>query len=181
MKVILMVHIPRLGKVGEVVRVAPGYARNYLVPRAMARPATRETVRDFEERRAELEAAQDQIRAEAQAKAARIEGLAVTLLRQAGESGHLYGSVTSRDIAQAVHAASGLVVERSAAVLEKPVRERGVFRASVVLHPGVSATVLVNVAQTDEEAARQIEAFRVSAASSPAGDDAGVQGAEASH
>jgi large subunit ribosomal protein L9 len=154
MDVILLQRIEKLGQMGDVVRVKPGYARNFLLPQKKALRATKENRAQFEASRVELEATNLKRRAEAERVAERAEGLAVMLLRSAGEAGQLYGSVSARDIADAT-GASGLVVTRQQIVMDKPIKALGLHSVRVLLHPEVSVAVTVNVARTAEEAERQ--------------------------
>jgi large subunit ribosomal protein L9 len=153
-EVILMQRIEKLGQMGEVVRVKPGYARNYLLPRGKAIRATRENLERFERERAQLEAQNLKRREEAERVAERVAGLAVVLIRSAGESGSLYGSVTARDIAAACKEA-GLTIDRQQVQLDQPIKALGLWNVRVQLHPEVAITVTVNVARSTEEAERQ--------------------------
>ena len=155
MQVILLERVEHLGQMGEVVKVRPGYARNYLIPQRKAAPATDENRKRFEAQRAQLEARNLERRKEAEAVAAKLDGLSVTLIRQAGDSGQLYGSATAADIAAAVTEA-GFSVGRSQIRLNQPIKSLGVHTVSVSLHPEVIVSVQVNVARTADEA--QIQA-----------------------
>lgn len=155
MEVILLERIEKLGQMGDVVRVRPGFARNYLLPQRKALRATKENMARFETQRSQLEAQNLQRREEAAAVAAKLEGLATVLLRQASESGQLYGSVTARDIAEAVTEA-GFTIQKSQVALNQPIKELGVHAIRVVLHPEVSVNVSVNVAKSAEEAQAQV-------------------------
>jgi large subunit ribosomal protein L9 len=154
MDVILLERIEHLGQMGDVVHVKPGYARNYLLPRGKAARATDENRKRFEEQRAQLEATNLQRRGEAEVVAGKLEGVRVTLIRQAGEAGQLYGSVSARDIASAVTEA-GFTVTRDQIRLKQPIKVLGLHRIEVSLHPEVFATVIVNVARSHEEAELQ--------------------------
>ncbi|QXM23479.1 50S ribosomal protein L9 [Elioraea tepida] len=160
MDVILLQRIEKLGQMGEVVKVKPGYARNYLLPQMKAIRATKENIARFEASRAQLEAQNLKRREEAERVAERVAGLALVMIRQAGESGQLYGSVTARDIAAAATAA-GLTITRQQVVLEHPIKTLGLFTVKVVLHPEVSIPVTVNVARSPEEAEKQARGERV--------------------
>lgn len=151
MDVILLERIERLGQMGEVVKVKAGYARNFLLPRKKAMRATEDNRKRFEERRTQLEASNLERRGEAEQVGGRLDGLAVVLLRQAGEAGQLYGSVSARDIAQAVTGA-GFTVERSQVMLNQPIKALGLHAVRVDLHPEVKIEVTVNVARSAEEA-----------------------------
>lgn len=154
MNVILLERIEKLGQMGDVVRVKPGYARNYLLPMKKALRATKENLAYFDTQRQQLEADNLKRRGEAEGVATRLDGLKVIVVRSAGDSGQLYGSVSARDIADAVCAA-GFTIGRSQVVLERPVKTLGLFDFRIRLHPEVSATVNVNVARSQEEAAEQ--------------------------
>jgi large subunit ribosomal protein L9 len=151
MQIILLERVEHLGQMGEVVRVKPGYARNFLLPQRKAVRATEENRKRFEQDRAQLEASNLQQRSEAEAVAAKLDGLAVVLIRQAGESGQLYGSVSGRDLADAVTAA-GFSVGRQQIRLNQPIKTLGLHTVAVSLHPEVAVNVSVNVARSREEA-----------------------------
>ncbi|SRR5579883_1275598 len=152
--VILLERVENLGQMGQVVKVRPGYARNYLLPQKKALRATKENLAYFEKQRAQLEAQNLQRRSEAEQVAQKLDGISVVIIRQAGESGQLYGSVSARDIAQAITEA-GFTVGRGQVVLDKAIKTLGLYKQRVVLHPEVSVTVTVNVAQSPEEAEMQ--------------------------
>ena len=154
MQVILLERIEKLGQMGEVVSVKPGYARNYLLPQGKAKRATKENLEGFEQQRTQLEAENLERRDEAEKVGAKLDGLAVTLLRQAGESGQLYGSVNSRNLADAITEA-GFTVSREQVVLDAIIKTLGLHRVKVRLHPEVTATVTANVARSEAEAATQ--------------------------
>lgn len=153
-ELILLERVENLGQMGEVVKVRAGYARNYLLPRKKALRATKENLERFEKQRAELEAQNLKRREEAERVAERVAGLSVVILRQAGETGNLYGSVSARDIAEACSAA-GLSIHRSQVMLDHPIKTVGLHEVRIALHPEVSITVTVNVARTAEEAEKQ--------------------------
>lgn len=157
MQVILLERIERLGKLGDVVKVKPGFARNFLLPQKKALRATPENIKYFESQRTQLEAANQARRGEAEESAKRLDGQSVTLVRQAGESGQLYGSVTTRDIVAAL-SDSGFTIERRQINLGAPIKALGVYPVRVAVHPEVSATVTVNVAKSEEEAESQLQA-----------------------
>ncbi|MCC7427123.1 MAG: 50S ribosomal protein L9 [Alphaproteobacteria bacterium] len=161
--VILMQRVEKLGQMGDVVRVKPGYARNFLLPRKIALRATKENRERFERDRAQLEAQNLKRREEAERVAERVTGLAVVMIRQAGEAGHLYGSVSARDIADAAGAA-GLTIKREQVLLDKPIKSLGLYGMRVMLHPEVIIDVTVNVARSVEEAERQARGENVVAA-----------------
>ena len=153
-ELILLERVEKLGQMGQLVKVKPGFARNYLLPQRKALRATKENLSYFENQRAQLEANNLQRKAEASEVGAKLEGLTIVLVRQAGENGQLYGSVSARDVAAAVTEA-GFTIERSQVVLERPIKNLGMHPVRVVLHPEVSVTVTANVAQSPEEAAMQ--------------------------
>jgi large subunit ribosomal protein L9 len=155
MEVILLERIEKLGQMGDVVSVKAGYARNYLLPQKKALRKTKENLSVFESQKAQLEAENLTRRAEAEQVAAKIEGLTVPIIRAAGESGQLYGSVTARDISEAVTAA-GMTVSRQQVVLDRALKTLGLEPIRVVLHPEVSVTVTVNIARSDDEAEQQL-------------------------
>jgi large subunit ribosomal protein L9 len=152
--VILMQRVEKLGQMGELVKVKPGYARNFLLPQGKAIRASKDNLARFERDRAQLEAQNLKRREEAELVAERVFGLAVVLIRAAGESGGLYGSVTSRDIADACKA-NGLTVDRAQVLLEQPIKTTGITQVRVELHPEVVIQVGVNVARSQEEADKQ--------------------------
>ena len=156
MEVILLERIEKLGQMGDIVKVKPGYARNFLLPRAKALRATEANKAHFETQRAQLEANNLKLREEADAVATKLNGLTVTLIRQAGEAGQLYGSVNARDIATEVTEA-GFTVTRNQVKLADPIKTLGLFEVSVSLHPEVSVTVTANVARSEDEAQIQAE------------------------
>ena len=152
--VILLERVEKLGQMGQVVKVRPGFARNYLLPQKKAMRATKENMAYFETQRAQLEANNLQRKSEASEVSTKLEGLTVVVIRQAGESGQLYGSVMARDISDAVTAA-GFTVERRQIVLDRPIKTLGMHRVRVMLHPEVGVTVTANVAQSEEAARLQ--------------------------
>jgi large subunit ribosomal protein L9 len=156
MDVILLERVEKLGQLGQVVKVKPGYARNYLLPKKKALRATKENLAVFEAQKAQLEARNLELKKEAEVVATKVDGLSVVVVRQAAESGVLYGSVSSRDIAEAVTAA-GTSISRGQVAIPDPIKTLGLFKIRVILHPEVSVTVTVNVARSVEEAAVQAQ------------------------
>ncbi|MGO8954269.1 MAG: 50S ribosomal protein L9 [Rhodomicrobium sp.] len=154
MQVILLERIGRLGQMGDVVKVRPGFARNFLLPQRKALRATKENMQHFEKDRAQLEANNLQRKQEAEAVAVKLNGLRFTVIRQAGDTGQLYGSVSTRDVADAV-TAGGFTIDRVQVLLDKPIKNLGFHEVRVSLHPEVEIKVAVNVARTEEEAGRQ--------------------------
>jgi large subunit ribosomal protein L9 len=159
-ELILLQRVEKLGQMGDVVKVKPGYARNFLLPQKKAIRANKGNLATFEAQRAQLEAQNLKRRDEAERVAERMQGLSVVVIRQAGESGSLYGSVSSRDIADACGEA-GLTINRSQVVLEQPIKALGLATVRVVLHPEISLPVTVNVARSAEEAEKQGRGERV--------------------
>jgi large subunit ribosomal protein L9 len=153
MEVILLERVAKLGQMGDVVRVKDGYARNFLLPKGKALRATDENKKRFETMRVQLEARNLQLRSEAEKVAAKIDGQSFTVLRQAGDTGHLYGSVSSRDLTQILNEA-GFSVSRGQIELNAPIKMIGTHRVAVTLHPDVQATITVHVARSAEEAER---------------------------
>jgi large subunit ribosomal protein L9 len=151
---ILLQRVDKLGQMGERVKVRPGYARNFLLPQGKAIRATKDNLSRFEQQRAQLEAQNIKRREEAERVAERMEGLTVVLIRSAGESGGLYGSVSARDISDGCTAA-GLGVGRQQVLLDNPIKTLGLTTVRVELHPEVLLPVVVNVARSPEEAERQ--------------------------
>ena len=154
MEVILLERIEKLGQMGDVVRVRPGYARNYLLPTKKAIRATKDNMTYFEQQRAQLEARNLKLREEAQSIAKRMEGTGIVLIRAAGEGGQLYGSVSVRDIAEALDEA-GFTIARSQVMIDRPMKSLGLFQVRVALHAEVSILIDVNIARSRDEAAMQ--------------------------
>jgi large subunit ribosomal protein L9 len=153
-EVILMQRVDKLGQMGELVKVRPGFARNYLLPQGKAIRASKDNLARFERDRVQLEAQNIKRREEAERIAERVFGLDVVIIRAAGESGSLYGSVSSRDIADACKV-NGLTIDRSQVLLEQPIKTTGITKVRVELHPEVVIPVGVNVARSQEEADKQ--------------------------
>jgi large subunit ribosomal protein L9 len=156
MEVILLERIEKLGRIGEVVKVKPGYARNFLLPQKKALRATEANRARFEQQRHQIEANNLKRRQEAESVSGKVDGLNVVLVRQAGENGQLFGSVSPRDIAEAV-SAKGVTIDRRQVVLDKPIKSLGLFPVRVALHPEVIVTVTANVAKSEEEAEIQLK------------------------
>lgn len=153
MDVILLERVGKLGQMGEVVRVKNGFARNFLLPNGKALRATKENRERFEGMKVELEARNSQLRGEAESSSKKVAGKSIVVIRQAGESGNLYGSVSSRDIAGLL-SGDGVTVNRSQVVLNTPIKLIGSYKIPVALHPEVEVTVTVTVARSQEEAER---------------------------
>ena len=154
MEVVLLERVEKLGQMGDVVKVKDGYARNFLLAKKKALRATKANLTYFEDQRAQLEARNLDQKKEASAVATKLEGQVFVLLRQAGDRGQLYGSVSTRDIAGAI-STGGFSIERGQVPLDKPIKMIGLYPTIVILHPEVRATVTINVARTEEEAERQ--------------------------
>lgn len=175
MQVILLERIEKLGQMGDVVKVKPGFARNYLLPKRKALRATDENRKIFESRRAELEADNLKRRGEAESVAGKLDGLSIVLIRQAGEGGQLYGSVTARDLAQALDR-EGVRIERSQVQLDKVIKVLGLHPVRIRLHPEVTVTITANVARSEDEARTLAsEGHVVSAAEQRAAEEAAIQ------
>lgn len=154
MKVILLERVERLGALGDVVSVKDGFARNYLLPRSKALRANEANLKVFEAQRHEIEGRNAKNREGAERAAKKIDGETYVIIRQAGESGQLYGSVSGRDVAEVIQAEGGQV-DRAQVVLDKPIKTIGVHPVRVRLHAEVTITVKVNVARSQDEADRQ--------------------------
>lgn len=154
MEIILLERIGRLGQMGDVVRVKDGYARNFLLPQGKALRATKNNMKRFEVDRAQLEARNLEQKTEAASVGEKVEGESFVIIRQASDSGQLYGSVATRDIAELV-TAGGCSIERRQVMLERPIKLLGLHDVRITLHPEVIVKVTVNVARTEEEAERQ--------------------------
>jgi large subunit ribosomal protein L9 len=154
MKVVLLERVERLGALGDVVNVKDGFARNFLLPRSKALRATASNLKVFEGQRADIERRNAENRAAAEKSGQKLDGSSYVIIRQAGESGQLYGSVSGRDVAEAV-AAEGGKVDRGQVVLNQPIKTLGVHEVKVRLHPEVAIAVRVNVARSPDEAERQ--------------------------
>jgi large subunit ribosomal protein L9 len=161
MEVILLERVPRLGQMGDVVKVRDGFARNFLLPRNKALRATSANKEHFEAQRAQLEARNLERRTEAEAVATKLDGQSFTIIRQAGETGVLYGSVSTRDLAETM-TSGGFSVDRGQIALGQPIKTLGLHTVPVVLHPEVEVKVSINVARSPEEAERQARGEAVS-------------------
>ena len=154
MQVILLERVAKLGQMGEVVDVKAGYARNYLLRQGKALTASKENIANFEDQKAQLEARNLETKKEAESLAANLDGQQFVVIRQAADSGALYGSVTTRDAADAA-TENGFSVDRKQVSLTSPIKELGLHEVIVSLHPEVEATVVLNVARSPEEAELQ--------------------------
>lgn len=151
MQVILLERVPKLGQMGEIVKVRPGFARNFLIPKGKALRATEGALKAFENRRVQLEAENLERKSEAEAAATKIQGASVVILRQASEGAALYGSVSGRDISDAF-TKDGITLDRQQIRLDSPLKTLGIHDVTVALHPEVEVMVHVNIARTQEEA-----------------------------
>ena len=154
MQVILLERIGRLGQMGEVVSVKNGFARNFLLPQKKALRATEENRKRFEKDRAQLEARNLELKKEAEAVAAKLGGKSFVAIRTAGDTGQLYGSVSTRDIAETI-SAGGFSLDKRQVVLDKPIKTLGVHPLKIALHPEVQVGVSLNIARSEDEASRQ--------------------------
>ncbi len=154
MQVILLERIGRLGQMGDLVKVKNGYARNYLLPQGKALRATKDNQTEFEKRRVHLEARNLELKGEAEKVATTLAGKTFVAIRQAGDTGQLYGSVSPRDMAEVIDA-GGFSVDRRQVILEKPIKTLGLHQVVVQLHPEVQVKVSINVARSVDEAERQ--------------------------
>jgi large subunit ribosomal protein L9 len=154
MKVILLERVEGRGALGDVVTVKDGFARNFLLPRGKALRANASNMKVFEAQRAELEARNQRAREQAAKSGETLDGTAYILIRQAGESGQLYGSVSGRDVADIINDAGGKV-ERSMVVLDKPIKTLGLHEVKVKLHAEVTVSITLNIARSEDEAERQ--------------------------
>ena len=156
MQVILLERVAKLGQMGDVVDVKPGYARNFLLPQGKALTASDANVQAFEGRKAQLEADNLESKKDAEAMASRLDGQKFVIIRQASDAGALYGSVTTRDAAEAA-AEAGFTVARGQVALQRPIKELGLHPVTVVLHPEVEVEIELNVARSQEEAELQAQ------------------------
>ena len=156
-KVILLERIEKLGGMGEIVTVKPGYARNYLLPLRKALRATNSNIAYFETQKSALEALNNEKKSAAETHAKSLKGVTVALIRQAGEAGQLYGSVTARDIAEAINENVEQKIERNTVDLNQNFKEIGLFPVTVTLHPEVKIDITINIARTEDEAKQQLK------------------------
>ena len=156
MEVILLERIEKLGAIGDVVKVKNGYARNFLLPRGKALRANESNRKVFEANREKIESQNAERRSEAEKDAKKIDGLKLQLIRQASNTGQLYGSVSARDLAEALEA-DGHKVAKNQIVLDRPIKAVGVQDVKIALHPEVAVTIQVNVARSPEEAELQAQ------------------------
>ena len=155
MEIILLERVEKLGQMGDVVKVKPGYARNFLLPQGKALRANKANLEKFETEKSQREADNLARRSDAETEAGKMDGLAVSMVRAASEMGQLFGSVTSRDISEAVTEA-GFTITRNQVIMEKSIKTLGLHETRVRLHPEVTVTVTVNVARSLDEAETQL-------------------------
>jgi large subunit ribosomal protein L9 len=173
MEVILLERIARLGQMGEVVRVKDGFARNFLLPTGKALRANDNNRKRFESQRAQLEARNLELKSEADKVAESLDGKSFIIIRQAGETGQLYGSVAPRDISEVI-SAGGVSVHRNQVILTTPIKTLGLHAIPVRLHPEVEASITLNVARSPEEAERQAKGEELNARVETSMDDLGL-------
>ncbi|WP_422000816.1 50S ribosomal protein L9 [Roseovarius mucosus] len=177
MQVILLERVAKLGQMGDVVDVKPGFARNYLLPQGKALSASEKNISDFANRKAQLEAQNLETRKEAESMADKLNGQQFVVIRQASDSGALYGSVSTRDAADAA-TENGFTVERKQVALTRPIKDLGLHDVLVTLHPEVVATIQLNVARSVEEAALQASGKSIQDAAAEADQAADFEIAE---
>ena len=170
MEVILLERISRLGQMGDTVRVRDGFARNFLLPQGKALRANEANKKKFEGQRAQLEARNLERKSEAEQVAEKMDGMTFVVVRSAGETGQLYGSVSPRDIAELL-VAEGFTISRNQVELNQPIKEIGLRNVSIALHPEVEVAVTLNVARSTEEAERQARGETLTTAEAIYGDD----------
>jgi large subunit ribosomal protein L9 len=174
MEVILLERVGKLGQMGDTVRVKDGFARNFLLPGGKALRATEANKARFESQRTQLETRNLESRDEAAAVAEKLTGQVFVIIRQAGETGHLYGSVSPRDIAAAV-TAGGFSANRNQIVLKTPIKSLGMHQVPVLLHPEIEASITVNVARSAAEAERQTKGEALNVVEETSMDDLGLE------
>jgi large subunit ribosomal protein L9 len=174
MDVILLERVAKLGQMGDTVRVKDGYARNFLLPLGKALRATEGNKAQFESQRAQLELRNLETKNEAAAVAEKLDGQVFVMIRQAGETGHLYGSVSTRDIAEAI-STGGFSANRSQIVLASPIKSIGLHEVPVQLHPEVTAKITVNIARSPTEAERQALGEEINVVEEATLDDLGLE------
>jgi large subunit ribosomal protein L9 len=172
MQVILIERVEKLGKIGDVVNVRDGFGRNFLIPQKKALRANKENMVVFEARRAEIEAENAARHKEAEGQVSKVEGTLLLIVRQAGEDGRLFGSVSARDIADELSAKLGIEVHRSMVRLAAPLKEIATSTVEVALHPEVVATIRVSVGRSEAEAAAAAAKETKSQQKEPAASDA---------
>ena len=177
MQVVLLERIAKLGQMGDVVAVKDGYARNYLLPQGKALRANKANLERFEQDRAQLEARNLERKQEAEGVNAKLDGETFVTIRSSGDTGQLYGSVTTRDIAELL-SDKGFSTARNQVVLAAPIKILGLHNVSIILHPEVTSNIVINVARTEEEAARQAAGEDVTAETDAAEEEDAVNADE---
>ncbi len=162
MQVILLERVEKLGKIGDIVTVKPGFARNYLLPQKKAQPANAEAIKRFEASKARLIEENAKRVSQAESLAKTMANVSVIVIRQAGESGQLFGSVTARDIAANL-TEQGYQVDRTQVIIPTPIKNLGISTAKLMLHPEVSLNITINVAKSEDEAKAQMDAAKAAA------------------
>jgi len=175
MEVILLERVAKLGHMGDTVRVKDGYARNFLLPRNKALRATEANKKKFDEQRADLEKRNESMKSDAASRSAKLDGQSYIVIRQAGETGQLYGSVSARDVAEAIAATAKYQVHRNHVALDQPIKTLGLHRITVRLHPEVEAHVTLNVARSPEQAERQAKGEDLTQRETTTMDDLGLE------
>ena len=175
MEVILLERVAKLGHMGETVKVKDGYARNFLLPRNKALRATEANKKKFEDQRHELEERNAKAKSDAATRSAKLDGQSYVIIRQAGETGLLYGSVSARDVADAISAVAKYPVHRNHVALNQPIKNLGLHPITVHLHPEVEAHVTVNVARSPEQAERQAKGEDLTVRETTSMDDLGLE------
>lgn len=170
MEVILLERISRLGQMGETVKVKDGFARNFLLPQGKALRANEANKKKFESQRAQLEARNLERKSEAQTIADKLDGKSFIVVRSAGETGQLYGSVSTRDVSDLL-TAEGFTVGRNQVELNQPIKAIGMTNVAIALHPEVEVTITLNIARTSDEAERQARGETLTSAEAIYGDD----------
>ena len=174
MDVILLERVAKLGQMGETVKVRSGYARNFLLPRGKALRATEANKKHFDTQRAQLEARNLERRKEAETVGEKLNGQSFIILRQSGETGVLYGSVSTRDLAE-IMTQNGFTVDRNQIAINQPIKTIGLHNVPVALHPEVEVQVTINVARSPEEAERQARGEAVTTREETNLDDLGLE------
>jgi large subunit ribosomal protein L9 len=175
MEVILLERVAKLGHMGDTVRVKDGFARNFLLPRAKALRATEANKKKFEGQRHELEERNSKLKEDAGVKSAKIDGKTYVIIRQAGETGQLYGSVSARDVADIISSSVGFSVHRNNVTMPQPIKTLGMHKTPVHLHPEVEANVTINVARSVEQAERQAKGEDLTVREQTSMDDLGLE------
>ena len=175
MEVILLERVAKLGHMGETVRVKDGYARNFLLPRHKALRATEANKKKFEESRHDLEQRNATLKSDAAVKSAKLDGQSYVIIRQSGETGQLYGSVSARDVSEVISGSAKFAVHRNHVALDQPIKTLGLHKITVHLHPEVEAHVTVNVARSPEQAERQAKGEDLSVRETTTMDDLGLE------